>query len=118
MTGPAHVSLRQRAIHDADTAFDYLQAEAPAGTAENFVGELERAFGLFARHPLTGSLRLAFELDIPNLRTWSLDRFPHLIFYVASGDQVDVWRILHTSRDIPTSLIGEQQGPPDRDEIG
>lgn len=111
MTDPAHVKLRQRAILDADSAFDYLQAQAPAGTAENFVDDLERAFGLLARHPLTGSLRFAFGLDIPNLRTWPLERFPYLIFYITSDQQVDVWRILHTSRDIPASLAVEQQGP-------
>ncbi len=111
MTVPAHISLRQRAIDDADTAFDYLQAQAPPGTAENFVDDLERAFRLLARHPLSGSLRFAFELDIPHLRTWSLERFPYLIFYVVSDDQIDVWRILHASRDVPASLAGEQPGP-------
>lgn len=111
MTDPFRVSLRQRAIKDADGAFDYLQGEAPPGTAENFVAALERAFGLLARHPLTGSLRFAFELDIPNLRTWPLERFPYLIFYAVSDDRIDVWRILHTSRDLPASLAGEQQGP-------
>ena len=101
MSVPAHISLRQRAIDDADTAFDYLQAQARPGTAENFVDDLERAFGLLVRHPLTGSLRFAFELDIPNLRTWSLERFPYLMVYVVSDDEIDVWRILHTSRDLP-----------------
>ena len=112
MTDSFQVSLRQRAINDADTAFDYLQAEASAGTADNFVDDLALAFGLLARHPLTGSLRFAFELDIPNLRTWSLERFPYLIFYIIVDDQIDVWRILHTSRDdVPSSLAGEQQDP-------
>jgi toxin ParE1/3/4 len=108
VTDPRQVSLRQRAIHDADTAFDYLRAQAPPGTAENFVDDLERAFGLLVRHPLTGSLRFAFESDIPNLRTWSLERFPYLIFYVVSEDRIDVWRILHTSRDVPASLAGDR----------
>ncbi len=115
MTVPAHVSLRQRAIDDADTVFeltfDYLHAEAPPGTAEHFVNDLERAFVLLARHPLTGSLRFAFELDIPNLRTWSLERFPYLILHVVSDDQIDVWRILDTSRDVPASFADEQPGP-------
>ena len=110
MTVPAHVSLRQRAIDDADTAFGYLHAEAPRGPAENFVDDLERALGLLARQPLTGSLRFAFELNIPNLRTWPLERFPYLIFYVVSDDQIDVWRLLHTRRDVLASLADEQPG--------
>lgn len=114
MTAAAHVTLRRRAIHDADSAFDYLKAEAPPGTADNFVDALERALSHLARYPLTGSLRFAFELDIPNLRTWSLDRFPYLIFYVANNDHIDVWRILHTNRDIPPSLGDDQRGPSRR----
>ena len=114
MTATAQITLRRRAVDDADSAFDYLDAEAPPGTAEDFVDELERAFGHLSRHPLTGSLRFAFELDIPNLRTWPLNRFRYLIFYVASEDRVDVWRILHTSRDIPASLADDQQGPSRR----
>ena len=110
MSDPFQVSLRQRAIADADSAFDYFRAEAPAGTAENFVAALERAVGLLARHPLSGSSRFAFELDIPNLRTWPLERFPYLIFYAVSNNEIDVWRILHASRDLPASLAGEQQG--------
>ena len=114
MTATAQITLRRRAVDDADSAFDYLDAEAPPGTAEDFVDELERGFGHLSRHPLTGSLRFAFELDIPNLRTWPLNRFRYLIFYVASEDRVDVWRILHTSRDIPASLADDQQGPSRR----
>jgi toxin ParE1/3/4 len=27
--------------------------------------------------------------------------YPHLVFYVERDDHVDVWRVLHGSRDIP-----------------
>ncbi len=107
----AHVTLRQRAVDDADSAFDHLGAQAPPGTAENFVNSLERALSHLGRHPLTGSLRFAFELDIPDLRAWHLNRFPYLIFYVADDDHVDVWRILHSHLDIPPSLLGDGSEP-------
>lgn len=127
-TGTKPVNRAPRSINDVDAAFDYLLAEAPSqdqthrdhrgfssdsvcgakadspGTAANFVEALQQALDHLSRHPLTGSLRFAFELDIPELRTWSLNRFPYLIFYVCNNDDVDVWRILHAGRDIPTSL--------------
>ena len=34
------------------------------------------------------------------LRAWPLDQFPYLMFYVAEVDRVEVWRVLHTRRDI------------------
>lgn len=100
----AHVTLRQLALNDADAAFDYLLEEAPPGTAENFIDSLQQALDHLSQHPLTGSLRFAFELDIPELRSWSLNGFPYLVFYVGNDDHVDVWCILHAHRDIPASI--------------
>jgi len=111
LTVVATVTLRQSAIDDADGAFDYLNANAQPGTAAKFVDELSHAFDHIGRHPLTGSLRFAFELDIPDLRTWPLRGFRYLIFYVADDAKADVWRILHAHRDIPASLVGDQFGP-------
>ena len=108
----ARVALRQLAVSDAEAAFGYLLAEAAPGTADNFVDALQQALDHLSRHPLTGSLRFAFELDIPELRTWSLNRFPYLVFYVCDNDDVDVWRILHAHRDIPASLRND--GPSAR----
>jgi toxin ParE1/3/4 len=31
-----------------------------------------------------------------------LKAYPYLVFYVESDDHIDVWRVLHASRDIPT----------------
>ena len=100
----ARVTLRQLAINDADAAFDYLLEEAPPGTAADFIDSLQQTLDHLSQHPLTGSLRFAFELDIPELRSWSLNRFPYLVFYVCNDDHVDVWRILHAHRDIPASI--------------
>lgn len=42
------------------------------------------------------------ELNLPGLRAWPLRRFPHVVFYVDATDRVDVWRVLHGARDLPT----------------
>jgi len=51
-----------------------------------------------------GSLRFAFELDLPGLRSIRVEAFPYLIFYLVRGDRLDVLRVLHTSRDVPATL--------------
>jgi hypothetical protein len=35
------------------------------------------------------------------LKSWSLSRYPYLVFYVEGPDHVDVWRVLHRQRYIP-----------------
>ena len=57
------------------------------------------------RSPHTGSLRFAYDFGIPDLRAWDLKRFPYVIFYMALGDRIDIWRVLHTSRDILGTLV-------------
>lgn len=68
---------------------------------------LEAAISHLRRYPNSGSLRFAFELEIPGLRSWSLQRFSYLIFYVPQDDRIDIWRVLHARRDIPAHLIAE-----------
>ena len=102
---PAEVALRAFAAADIDSAVIYYRTEAGPAVALDFVEALEAAIGHFSRHPLAGSLRFAYELDIPGLRCWSLRRFPYLVFYLtAHDDRVDIWRVLHARRDIPASL--------------
>ena len=44
--------------------------------------------------------RWAHELGLPGLRAWPLTRSPYLVFHVERAGHVDVWRVLHTHRDI------------------
>lgn len=38
------------------------------------------------------------------LRAWPLTRYPYTVFCVERPDGVDVWRLLHSQRDIPAWL--------------
>jgi toxin ParE1/3/4 len=98
--------LRAPAANDIEAALTYYRIEAGEPTAVEFVNALEAAIDHLRRHPLTGSLRFAFELEIPDLRSWPLRKFPYLIFYVPDDDRIDIWRVLHTRRDIPAFLAG------------
>lgn len=101
------VRLREPAATDIDDAVRYYLEEAGADVATRFVDAVERTIIQISRAPQSGSLRFAYELEIPDLRVRTVARFPHLVFYVESDEAVDVWRILHSRRDMPTALADE-----------
>ena len=98
---------RELAIRDVNDAVDFYLADGSEKVALGFVDELEQAYAYIGRHPATGSPRYAHELNLPGLRSWSLRRYAYLIFYVERNDHVDVWRVLHSKRDIPIWLQSE-----------
>lgn len=99
---PKPVVPRARAEQDVEGAIDYyLSGNAPEA-ALGFIDALERAYSHIGRHPATGSTRYAHELNLPGLRFWPLQKYPHLVFYIERNDHVDVWRVLHGQRDIPS----------------
>ncbi len=96
---------RTLALGDIDQAIThYLEEDAPAA-ALGFVDALEHAYAYLSKHPTTGSPRYAHELGIPELRSWSLKKFPYLVFYVERAEYIDVWRVLHMKRDIPAWMV-------------
>ena len=95
---------RARADQDFREAVDHYLQTAGDQVALRFVDAVEKAYWHIGRHPETGSLRFAFELELPELRCWPIRRFPYLIFYIEREDHIDVWRLLHSRRDIPRWL--------------
>lgn len=98
------VRLRELAATDLADASEHYRRQAGAQTALDFIDTVERGISRLGRSPQVGSLRFAYELAIPGLRARPLRRFPYVVFYVDTPDVIDVWRILHTRRDIPTTL--------------
>jgi len=84
-----------------ETVGDSL-TEADEAVALGLIDALEKAYGHIARHPATGSPRYAYELNLPGVRAWPLPRYPYIVFYLERPDHIDVWRVLHGQRDIPT----------------
>lgn len=105
-----HADLRTVAAADIDYAVTYYRNEAGPEVAVNFVDELEAAIAHLLQHSMTGSLRFSYELEIPGLRGWPVQKFPFLVFYVADDERIDIWRVRHAHRDIPTFLTSD---PPD-----
>lgn len=92
---------REQANQDVDDAVAHYLAEAAASVALDFIDELEQAYTHIGRYPGTGSPRYGHELELSGLRSWSLSRYPYLVFYVERTDYIDVWRVLQDQRDIP-----------------
>jgi toxin ParE1/3/4 len=93
---------RERAEGDVDEAIDYYLSEDAPEAALGFIDALEQAYRHIGGHPDTGSSRYAGELNLPGLRFWRLKKYPHLVFYVERSRHIDVWRVLHGMRDIPS----------------
>jgi toxin ParE1/3/4 len=102
------ISLRSLAATDIDSALAYYRTQAGQDIAHDFISHLESALDHIKHHPLTGSLRFAYELEIPDLRSWTLPTFPYMIFYITNETDIEVWRVLHAKRDIPGFLIQDQ----------
>ena len=98
------VVLRGRAQRDFDDAVEYYLEKAGLALAEDFTDAVEQTLRHVGESPATGSPRYAHELDIPGLRFRMAGKFPHLVFYVDRDSVVEVWRILHGSRDIPARM--------------
>ena len=98
------VGLRAEAAHDIERAIDHYLAEAGESVALSFIEAIEHAVVRIGRAPLVGTLRFSYELGIPDLRAWPLGHFPYVIFYVTAEDRVEVWRVLHSRRDLTAEV--------------
>ena len=96
---------RARAHADVDLAVEYYADEAGADVAVGFIDALEQAYTFIGEMPAAGSTRWAHELNLPGLRTMGLKKFPWLVFYLEFETHVDVWRVLHSKRDMPAWLV-------------
>lgn len=95
---------RAKAREDVDLAVEHYATEAGADVAFGFIDALEQAFTFIGERPSAGSPRWSQELNLPGLRTISLKGYPWLVFYLEFEAHVDVWRVLHSKRDMPAWL--------------
>jgi toxin ParE1/3/4 len=95
---------RRQANTDVDDVIAHYLSGAGERAAIGFVDASEVGYAHISRHPSTGSTRYAHELNLPGLRFWPVSRYPYLIFFVERAHHIDVWRVLHSQRDIPASM--------------
>lgn len=102
MARPAR--LRALAAADIEDASDHYRDHVGEPTSLDFVDAVERGIRRISRSPSVGSLHFAYEFGLPDLRVWAPERFPYVVFYVAADEEIDVWRVLHSRRDLATAL--------------
>jgi toxin ParE1/3/4 len=105
MAARKSVVASRLALRDIEEASDHYLREVGVELAMRFIDAVENAFDLISRQPGVGSPRLGLELRIPELRSWPLTGFPHLVLHLEHEDAMDVVRVLHGARDIPTTLM-------------
>lgn len=96
------VVLTAQARHEVRQATAWYRKEGGAALAQRWVAALENAVRHIGTHPEAGPTRYAVELKLDGLRYWPVNGFPYLVFYVEHARQIDVGRVLHEKRDIPT----------------
>ena len=98
------VALREVAQRDVNAAVDHYLGEAGPDIALAFIDTLQSTLQAIAAHPALGSPRYASELALPGLRSLATKGFPYLVLYIDRDDHIDIWRVLHGRRDIPSRM--------------
>ena len=102
------LEIRTRAVDDISGATDFYAA-AGEPLAERWMTALQRTVVQIGRRPTFGSTAFSQHLDVPGLRHQSVLQFPYLVFYVIGDESVDVWRVLHTRRDVSSAIADNIQ---------
>lgn len=89
---------------DERGAVIHYAREAGLDLSLRFTEALRDAYRSIGERPAIGSPRYGDLLGIENLRSRKVKRFPFLVFYVERVDHVDIWRVLHSQRDIAAWL--------------
>lgn len=83
------------AEEDLSAIFQYL-AEHRRSAAEDFLNAVETTLRRLEEHP-----RSARETEWQNIRMVPIGRFPYLLFYELTADEIQIWRVLHGARSRP-----------------
>jgi toxin ParE1/3/4 len=93
------------AVEERIAIAEYIGRRTSIEMARKFLRAMEAAYETLAEMPRIGSEREYRNPELKGLRMWPVPRFPnHLIFYIVSESKVEIIRVLHGARDIPTIL--------------
>jgi len=100
-----HVIPHRFAAQDEEEIVQYYEQTSSEQVALGFINALDQAFSQLGRFPQMGSPRPEYDLELDGIRSWSLKKFPHLIYYEIQDDHIELWRILHPKRDIAQTMF-------------
>ncbi len=93
------------AMDDKEEIVRYYEQTSTEQIALSFVNALDQAYAQILKYPNMGSPRPEHDLDLSGIRSWSLKRFPHQIYYEVHDDRIELCRVLHPRRDITPSML-------------
>lgn len=99
--------LRPQARRDREAEVRYYRGHAGSKVAVRLVTATNAALDRIELEPGIGSPTLGKILDIPDLRTWRVTKFPLLWCYFERDDHLDVVRLLGERQDIAAILGNE-----------
>ncbi len=101
-------ALRKSALFETDVAmqFGWYVHEAGERTAWRYFDAVEPTIGQLVDQPEVGRLRRFRDERLQGLRSFRVSS-PFrkiLIFYRATPDAIELWRLMHGARDLPIRL--------------
>lgn len=94
------IYLSQVAQNDLQEIILNYEQQFSLQAVDGCLDALSKAYQQISHFPKTGSIRTGEEVDLPNLRSWPLTKYPFLLFYKEEDTQIECWRLLHERRDI------------------
>ncbi|MGH8651196.1 MAG: type II toxin-antitoxin system RelE/ParE family toxin [Burkholderiales bacterium] len=104
------VLTKRQAEEDTNEIYSYIARDSPQA-AEGFLDAIEQASSILSTTPEIGSSRYFHHPELHGLRFYPLKRYEkYLLFYrtVEEEHVVEIARIIHGARDLPT-LFGQEQ---------
>ncbi len=99
-----NIILLPQANKDIDEHFEYI-AQDDFDTALKFFDAIRQSIAQLARMPGMGAAYPLENTRLEGLRRWPVKGFnKHLIFYLTDDEQIQVLRVLHSARDLPSIL--------------
>ena len=95
--------VQRHALRDLAEARAYYRKEAPHVVGD-FALAVDAELLHLRRNPSTGSPRYGLQIGFAGLRSWTVKKFPYVIFYVQQANCVVVIRVLRQAADIPAHL--------------
>lgn len=90
--------IANRAATDLDSIWDYIAGDNP-DTSDRVIARLTASFQRLARWPQLGRVRADLGMA---LRSFAVGH--HVIFHRPVPDGIDIVRVLHGARDLPSAL--------------
>ena len=87
---------------DLQAIYRYIRLDDEE-VARRFLESAYDSFEFLAENPMIGRARPEFAHS--GLRSWRVQGFRnYLIFYRTGNDRLQIWRVLHGSRDLPAMM--------------